>query len=170
MDTCGLCKRTASVAGLVATALLVVLGLTIDGPAPADAGQLRKYYLTPEETGFQGGQALTACARGFHMASLWEIRDTSNLQYDTARGETQADSGDGPPIELGGWVRTGGAAHASAGAGQGNCDAYTSSSSLSRGTIIYLGDDWTAAPTVISPWQGINRACNTSVRVWCMQD
>jgi hypothetical protein len=40
--------------------------------ADASAGQqLKKFFLTIGE--FTGSQATTACPKGFHMASLWEI-------------------------------------------------------------------------------------------------
>ena len=64
----------------------------------------RAFYLTT--TTHTGAQATTACAAGFHMASLWEIFDPSNLRYDATVGATADDSGAGPPF-LGGWVRTG---------------------------------------------------------------
>ncbi len=55
----------------------------------------RQFYLTRNR--FQGDEALTACAPGYHMASLWEIHDVTYLRYNTALGSTQADSGLGPP-------------------------------------------------------------------------
>jgi hypothetical protein len=64
----------------------------------------RKFYLTQD--GYDGSQALSACAQGYHMASLWEILDPSNLSYDTSLGATVADSGSGPPNGSG-WIRTG---------------------------------------------------------------
>ena len=65
----------------------------------------RSFYLT--QTGYNGSQALTACAEGYHMASFREIRDTSNLSYDTQLGFTQDDFGLGPPGGFAGWIRTG---------------------------------------------------------------
>ena len=52
----------------------------------ADKGP-RKFYLT--QALHNGAQALSACAQGYHMASLWEIHDTSNLRYDTDLGLTR---------------------------------------------------------------------------------
>jgi hypothetical protein len=49
---------------------------------PVSAGSkkkgAKKYYQS--HSGFTGSQASTACEKGFHMASLWEIFNTSNLQ------------------------------------------------------------------------------------------
>lgn len=44
----------------------------------------RGFYLTT--TTHTGDQALAACAAGFHMASLWEILDPSNLRYEPTPG------------------------------------------------------------------------------------
>ena len=41
----------------------------------------RKFYLT--QTTHNGAQALSACAPGYHMASLWEINEPRT--YDTTR-------------------------------------------------------------------------------------
>ncbi len=59
----------------------------------------RKFYLT--KTLHTGAQALSACATGYHMASLWEIHDPTNLRYNTELGFTSgSDSGFGPPVWL----------------------------------------------------------------------
>jgi hypothetical protein len=73
----------------------------------------REYYLTTAPV--VANQALSACAAGFHMASLWEIQDPSNLDYNIVLGYAlNADQGHGPPTfdgigVISGWVRTGGA-------------------------------------------------------------
>ena len=91
--------------------LMVAFSLTLGSPLDAEAGQ--KFYLTKDS--FQGGQALTACAKPFHMASLWEILDPSNLKYDTGRGYINDDSGSGAPANVIGWIRTGGPASGAGG-------------------------------------------------------
>ena len=73
--------------------------------APAAPAARRKYYLAP--VGVGGNGALTACATGYHMASLWEIIDPSKLEYTTDLGDARTDSGSGPATFVGGWVRTG---------------------------------------------------------------
>ena len=65
------------------------------GGNPLNRDPRKAYYLT--QTTHNGGQARSACAAGYHMASLWEILDTSNLRYNTELGFTQEDSGFGPP-------------------------------------------------------------------------
>ncbi len=65
---------------------LQTLQTTLGGVAKA-----RKFYLTRENT-FDGSEAPSACAAGYHMASLWEIFDPSNLVYDTALGHPSGDA------------------------------------------------------------------------------
>ena len=127
----------------------------------------RKFYLTKNE--YNGAQALTACAAGYHMASLWEIHDPSNLRYDTELGFTLADSGSGPPF-AGGWVRTGWIADVSNNPGTGNCNAWTSASSSHQGTGVGLSINWSSPSSVISPRQTATVRCDGAVRVWCVQD
>jgi hypothetical protein len=133
----------------------------------------RRFYLTT--TTHQGGAAPSACASGFHMASLWEIHDVSGLRYDTSRGATKADSGAGPPndsgiqsFDPGGWIRTGAVSSSTSTPGLGNCSAYSSNSGT--GTFAYLVDNWTLAGEVQSPWGAGVRPCNEPQQVWCIQD
>ena len=134
--------------------------------------QPRKYYLTNAQD-FNGSQALTACASGYHMASLWEIFDTSNLIYNTELGWTSPDSGFGPPSAAGadGWIRTGGESSISFTPGQGSCNAYTSANHDHGGTTARLFSNWeSTAVTVVSPWRTNGTQCGLALRVWCVQD
>lgn len=130
---------------------------------------LRKFYLT--QTSHSGSQALTACAAGYHMASLWEIFDTSNLKYDTALGLTTADSGFGPP-HVAGWIRTGNVTAETGNVlGIGNCNAWTSASFDHFGTEVRLPVFWNFTPaTDISPWDANSIHCSAPISVWCVQD
>jgi hypothetical protein len=130
----------------------------------------RKFYLT--QTSHIGDQVLTACAAGYHMASLWEIHDPSNLRYDTQLGTTKADSGFGPPNFFG-WIRTGnipGGVGFGLETGQANCGAWTSPGiNGPRGTIASLG--WsTSFLDLPSPWVAVTAGCEFPFRVWCVQD
>jgi len=122
------------------------------------------------DASFIGAQALTACAASFHMASLWEIRDPSNLKYDTEEGYVNADSGSGPPANTIGWIRTGGPASGAGGGGAANCSAWQSSSSSDSGPVIELSQGWNAAANRASPWLADPEPCSDSGRVWCVQD
>ena len=155
---------------------------TADANPPAKNTDTRRvFYLT--QGIFTGGQALTACTTGFHMASIWEIDDTTVLRYDSTLGRTNGDSGPGgpPAITAGnggnftalGWIRTG--------TGDSTCQNWTSSSSADTGSLglpvvvanggfnpggnptwVILGTglycDGTSAGTQINPG------------VWCVQD
>ena len=129
----------------------------------------RKYYMTRDR--YDGAHALTACAAGYHMASLWEIHETSNLRYDTERGLTRGDSGFGPPNSFSGWIRTGYQSSALSLQGAGNCNAWTSAISTDRGTFAGLQSNWSPPPAVITNlWFAGVLNCNTEVNVWCVQD
>jgi len=127
----------------------------------------RKFYLT--KTGHKGDTALSACESRYHMASLWEISDPSNVRYNTELGVTTADSGFGPPF-AGGWIRTGFGSD-SGDAGQANCQAWTTGDDTSRGTFVALPSMWNL-PNMnrVSPWQAFTFTCNTELPVWCVQD
>lgn len=129
----------------------------------------RSYYLTA--TLHKGNGVLTACAAGYHMASLWEIHDPTSLRYDTALGFKRDDSGSGPPSQTFGWVRTGADPNESDLPGTSNCNAWTSENPFGEGTAVALPRIWrlTDAP-VISPWTSVGELCSEPLRVWCVQD
>ena len=165
MMTKDVLERLAVVA--IALLLIVLAGDVSAGSTKGAAGP-KRFYLTQDF--FNGGQALTACAAPFHMASLWEILDPSNLKYDTSRGYINDDSGSGPPATTIGWIRTGGPATTGASfGGAANCNAWTSASSLDSGTVVDLLLGWNSAATVASPWQADAEPCDDARRVWCVQ-
>jgi len=116
----------------------------------ASSASMRQYYLT--KTGSDGAHALTLCASGYHMASMWEIVDPSNLKYNTTLGLTTADSGQGPAISWG-RVRTGFFANTSTTTGYANCNAWTSATGGEYGTAAQLPWGWltTAEPGLYPP-------------------
>jgi hypothetical protein len=147
--------------------MAVFLERAMRGTAAWNPDAARKYYLT---TSFvNGAAALGACSADYHMASLFEIIDTSHLRYETSLGSTTADSGSGPP-ELTGWIRTGNTASVANVAGQANCNGWASSANGDRGTAAFLTTDWTASATVRSPWSAGPLPCDSPTRVWCVQD
>ncbi len=146
-----------------------------------DPRGLRRYYLTP--TTPPANTARTACAAGFHMASLYELVQPSALQYDTGLGVTSDDSGSGPPIVVStdfafGWVR--GGANATGGAqaaGVANCNNWSTTSAGTTGSVANIWGDWTnqappplANSEVVWPWWVVALPCNSPARVWCVQD
>jgi hypothetical protein len=130
----------------------------------AEAGN-RKFYLTQGTV--QGGQALTACAKGYHMASLWEIFNVSALTYDTKLGVVLDDSGEGPSV-VAGWIRTGFVDSSTNTPGEASCHVWKSSSSLDEGTLVNLAGVWQSTSTIISPWQASAAICSNSLHVWCV--
>jgi hypothetical protein len=133
---------------------------------------MRQFYLTIQE--YDGDEPLTACAPGYHFASLWELADPSNLKYNTSLGFTKADSGEGPPshdpLEGHGWVRTGYASDTANTSGHANCAAWTTDDGGGQyGTLASLDSTW-ASVDGIGVWLVGPVSCNTSESVWCIED
>jgi hypothetical protein len=145
--------------------ILVATASTVDAK-----NKPRKFYLTLGV--FDGSQALTACADGYHMASLYEIFDVSTLRYDKTLGATQDDSGFGPPAGAVGWIRTGTSSFGTIGVpGVDNCFAWTSNSLGDFGSVVSLLNNWSIQLwTPISPWSGASTNCAGPRHVWCVQD
>jgi len=139
----------------------------------------RRFYLT-KDAAFDGSQAPTACALGFHMANLFEIFDPTTLQYDSNLGFSQlppalSDIGSGPPNRSGGpgngWIRTGNVSGNGVTAGALDCNAYTSNSpGAPGGTTVALNDNWNEASQAVSPWRASTEGCSQHLRVWCVED
>jgi hypothetical protein len=167
---------------LMAVVLLAYLALTEQGARAsgenvsrrtslAQSSGMRQFYLTIP--GHPGGTAKTACAAGYHMASLWEIADPSNLRYNIALGFAQADSGGGPPADeayMLGWVRTGYVSDHSSTPGRANCNGWTVGSYGIYGTTASLPSQWTADLQDIGVWQLAVQYCSDYYRVWCIED
>jgi hypothetical protein len=171
----------AAVAALVLVAAMSLLTHSQPGAAiSASTAPVRGYYLTKNT--ITGNKVLTACASGYHLASIWEIVNTSDLRYNTTLGRTNANSGlgapsisytldrsviDGPT----GWIRTGGALDA-------NCKNWTSDSATDQGSAAGLTTANTSSPLWLifstSTQQAIS--CDGNVRtgvavgVWCVQN
>lgn len=155
-----------------------------------------QFYLTQDY--FDSDEAVTACADGYHFASLWEIADPSNLKYNPTLGKTSPDSGQGPPVEFPltpipsvstdsmgnffpqglqaitipakGWVRTGGSGMISNSVGRANCDAWSSTSDTHWGTAVKLPNTWSPAEFEVGYWSAETIPCDGAARVWCVQD
>lgn len=138
----------------------------------------RWFYLTADPD-YNGRDALGVCEPGFHMASMWELRDPSNLLYAWELGSQivhrNGDSGWGPPIGDFGWIRTGDIALTTLStAGFHNCNGYRSSSSTHYGSIMKL--DFVIGEVVAQAYQlhldlaWYRRTCNMDYRVWCVSD
>ena len=169
----------SGLAALLTLALLAAVSLSYlawgqreaaaSAPRSSAAGStgMRRYYQT--NVTYAGADADTACAPGYHMASLWEILDPSALKYDVGLGEHQADSGQGPPSGYVGWVRTGWNSSDLSTAGMGNCNGWSSNSSSDHGTGISLSINWDA-PQAIYAWDVTTMTCSMETDVWCVED
>jgi hypothetical protein len=143
-------------------------------PAAGSTG-LRQYYLT--KIGYNGAAADEpgVCATGYHFASLWEILDTTMLEYNDTEGITwddlsmDGDMGEGPMASMYGWARTGNTSVSANLAGFSNCYAWDSSSDGYYGTTILLDGNWAAA-TNSFPWDVSTDTCDTPYYVWCVAD
>ena len=135
--------------------------------ASSAIGLMREYYLTTAT--YNGASATTACASGYHMASMWEILDPSSLKYNTTLGHTEDDSGSGPPVARG-WVRTGyTSSNDEESAGRANCSSWTTT--VGYGTTAILPNTWDAGWEDLLAWNTYTWACNsTNTRVWCVAD
>jgi hypothetical protein len=138
---------------------------------------VRQFYLS--KLYFQANEATSACAEGYHFASIWEIADPSGLKYNTSLGLTSPDSGSGPPTAISvlgvpvpsrGWVRTGYSYSTQDIPGQGNCGTWLSKDGFDWGTVANLPTDWTSGEQDIGVWNAEVRTCDTLIRVWCVQD
>ena len=163
---------------LIGALLVAGLALASGGRVDAEGGAVatmpatggRYFYLTAAD--YDTDEALTACGPGYHMASLWEILDVSNLAYDRDHPDAyvQDDSGEGPPSGWNGWIRTGRNSSSSATAGVGNCLTWTSTDSGDRGTAVRLITAWETPPGGIGTWDAGAYACSLAGPVWCVGD
>ena len=125
----------------------------------------RRFYLT--KTGFNGAQALTACATGYHMANRWELLDPSNLDYDNLLGWRNGDNGFGMQAGAVGWIRTGWFSKTTHfPPGLANCGVWTSSSDLDWGTGASVESDPDNPPV----WSQNLTNCDEARQVWCVED
>jgi len=144
--------------------------------APNASYGMRHFYLT--KLSVHANQARTACADGYHFASIWEIADPSSLKYNTSLGASGQDSGGGPPTRIGsllfatarGWARTGYSFSTTGIAGQANCGTWLTDNEFYWGTAANLPINWTGSEEDIGLWNVEVRKCNAMLRVWCVQD
>lgn len=127
----------------------------------------RRFYLTTEAVG--GDAVLSACADGFHAASLWEILDPSGLVYDPVLGN--GTRGSSPLSNVFGWIRTGSSPTSVTNQpGTDNCEHYSSSTGF--GTQAALAARWVLPEESqrFGFWNVATGACNNPQAVWCVED
>jgi hypothetical protein len=162
-------KRIINLSVLGISVFLLVLSMLPPDRSEAGSSGGRRFYLTKDT--FTGAQALTACGKGYHMASLYEIFEVSNLRYNTILGLTVDDSGSGPPTSDFGWIRTGQSSSASSMPGVGNCFVWSSDLSTAEGTAVQLRFNFDfQSDDVVNPWRSVASPCHGGIRVWCLQN
>jgi hypothetical protein len=171
-------RRPAILVLLLGTLVLPILILITRSLIPVVAAPqvepntllgVRQFYLSHVLT--QGDFVVgNACVNGYHFASIWEIADPSNLDYNRTLGQNSPDSGSGPPSSRIGWVRTGYSSSDSSTKGTGNCEAWTSQSSGDYGTVALLPRLWTAGGESIGVWGVSSRSCDAHAPAWCIED
>jgi hypothetical protein len=164
------------IAGIIGYFAIEQQQVLASNPQSVTAGSSQPMYYLTSST--YNGDAVTpvnipnetdVCDSGYHFASMWEIVDPSNLEYNTSKGLTRADGGSGPPSAIKGWVRTG-YISASSIAGQANCTIWTSSSDQVSGTWVALSNTWAANDQELFVWDIDIDTCDTDNYVWCVED
>jgi len=124
----------------------------------------RRYYLT--DTGFVSATSVpTACAAGYHLASLYELAPGNALQYNSNLGDGPAGNGDtGPPAPFNNYLGW----HASGTNAAGDtCSGWSTNSSAQTGRAGgYTIDETTGFPT----WRSLTVDCDLTAQVWCIED
>jgi hypothetical protein len=155
--------------GSAVTSLAKATGGNVCSDGTCSVRGARRFYLTT--TVVDGAHALNECAAGFHMASFYEIRETTSLEYVSAYGATRPDSGRGPVAEGLGWVRTGFVPASVAAPGVANCETWTISTPGTNGSAVRLIDFWSQPNNAISHhWAAQTADCSNSWPVWCVED
>ena len=134
----------------------------------------KMYYLT--ENTFDGGDAIMACDFGFHMASISEIQDPSNLQYanrSTAAYDSLVDGQRlGAPSNRMGWVRSG----VYSPLGVYDCGDWRGKYDTQLGNTLALYDFWYASEHeqpvshLNTWWQAARQICSQPKPVWCAEN
>jgi hypothetical protein len=123
----------------------------------------RRIYLTSAV--HIGSTALAACTSGFHMASVFEIYEIGQFEYDSVLGETYGDAGPGGWPFGRGWARTG----YFGGSGE-SCDHWTTASGY-LGTVMSLGPaSGFGSPGGPLAWETSIESCENTIAVWCVED
>ncbi len=136
---------------------------------PGGLAQLpfRFWYITG--TRHKGNEVLTACAEGYHFASITEVYNPSGLVYDVEAnlgGFNRFDIGQGMAVQGEAWLRSGFGDDS-----EFSCTIWTSADPSQTGTFAWLGyaDRNDLQPWVLQ-WMATKRSCDEEARVYCVSD
>lgn len=144
-------------AGLILFCLIMLAVTSEFLIAPAVAGDRGKTYYLSSST-YTGSAARTACVRGFHMASLFELSSLGALTYLTRAPSftSYADQGQGPPNDVWGWIHAG---------SQVDCSNYYNGGIAEIVLPSSLPNEYTT-----TTWDLNFDSCTAQYRVWCVSN
>lgn len=124
-----------------------------------------RFYLSSNSV--DGAHAFSACAPGFHMASVSELLQPGSLDYDSQLGFPAFDGSRGMPPATPGWIRPGGAGNLAQ-----SCQNWTSVNANLKGAMLRLDLPDSAVGTQYfgSLIEYFVANCNGNARVWCRQN
>lgn len=148
----------------VLSAFVLMLAVPVFGGAEK-APFVKSYYLSVEPVA--GDVVLFQCTERYHFASIWEIRDTTRLTYNTTLGFTTESSGYGPPEGERGWISGGNNDR------WASCENWTTDAE-SMGTfselVFWEIMDWGGNSNQGDGWFTEHHYCGDPIRVWCVSD
>ena len=153
----------------VLVAAVSVITHSASDPAISSTAPVRHFYLTKGGT-FDGAHALTACATGYHTASLWEIHEPSNLTYNKilgfnlvipARARLLKHKAGSEQVywrkSSTQWVSR------TATCGQATCQ-------VTMACELLDAPGFTSTVTPVAPWEEFTQPCNLAGHVWCVRN
>ncbi len=120
----------------------------------------KMYYLTKDF--YRPDQVANACGAGYSFAAVGELVNYYDMEYDIDMGMTMIDMGGGPPMEAGGWARSGAGTHVGRNCPSGPFDTspWTGNRSDYSGRVASISFDGNIAIGI--------QSCSTEQRVWCI--
>jgi hypothetical protein len=105
------------------------------------------------------------------VASGFKGHDVSVLRHETSLGVTRSDSGEGPPANVAGWIRTGRfALDAFQGVGRDNCNGWAVANQSRSGSTVSLESLWDTPGEAIGPFRASIMTRSDDAGVWCVED
>ncbi len=128
----------------------------------------RLFYITPAQV--PANQASSACAAGFHFASITELRTAGNLEYAEVLGYHFSEAGiSAGPASVAALARSG---EPGASSSQVACSDWTSTSNADKAPLLFAPFYSTVSSGATLPheWVASLAGCGDPFRVWCIAD
>jgi hypothetical protein len=152
---------------------LVIICAAVVVCLPRVASAQKLYYVTKNT--YPANKALSACAPGFHMASIAELANPSALHYYYNYSQAyimSAGQGQGPPTGRDGWIYSSQYVPHSGHPFQ-DCREWTSNSSNDSGNYAWFNVMYpyaTMPEAVMLLLQTTTAPCDNIIPVWCVQN